>query len=252
MRTRQLLAALVLIPIIAVSGCTRINLTPPAAAPTSTPAVDETPAPDATADPVGDDSDPAPDIAQPSALAPVSTKALNLGSYKGAPLAKLLILGSHSITAIAIDGSVLDTWVLPGDLRTLIDGVTHALGYVPTIVDHGPYSWDYDWGGFMITDFSPSVVGPGDPPYKFTATVRGIGVTQFRTVDDLGVEDPASMATARADEVRDVPGLYWATVDSFRVAIPGISDARIFVEVSAPSGTGDVTEIRGPTGSWTS
>ena len=246
------LAALLLISVIALTGCTRLNLTPPPA-PTSTAAGDATPAPEATGDPVAEDTDPAtePNVEQPSALAPVSTKALNLGSYKGSPLAKLLILSSHSITAIAIDGSVLDTWVLPGDLRTLIEGVTHALGYVPTIVDHGPYSWDYDWGGFMITDYSPSVVGPGDPPYKFTATVRGIGVTQFRTVSDIGVGDPASMATAVADEVID-SGIYWSTVDSFRVAIPGHADARIFVEISAASGASDVTEIRGPTGSWTS
>jgi hypothetical protein len=244
------LAVLLLIPLIALTGCTRLDLTPPTPTPTSTGTVDTTPAAETT--PEATEPTPDPGLEQASTVVPVSTKALNLGSYKASAQAKLLILSSHSITAIAIDGSVLETWVLPGDLRTLVEGVTHALGYVPAIVDHGPYSWDYDWSGFVITDYSPSVVGPGDPPYKFTATVRGIGVTQFRTVDDLGVGDPASMATSVADEVIDGSGYYWSSVDSFGVAVPGHDEARIYVEISAPSGAGNITEIRGPTGSWTS
>ena len=47
-------------------------------------------------------------------------------------------------------------------------------------------------------------------------------------------------------------GYYWASVDSFHVAVPGIADPRIYLEVSGASGTSPITEIRGPTGSWTS
>jgi hypothetical protein len=249
---RKLLSIALLVPLVAVGGCSRDGITPPVVA--STPAASETAAPSATpiATPEQDAATADPPTEPLPAPVPVSTGPLNLSGGQTAARAKLIVIESHSVTTIALDGSTLGTYVLPGDLRALIEGLSFAFGRGPTIISHAPYSWVYDWGGFSVTDFSPSISSPADPPYKVSATVSGIGVTQFETANGIQVGDPASSATSIADEVLDGGGYYWATIDAFHVAVPGVADARIYIEISAPSGTGAIAEIRGPTGSWTS
>ena len=255
---RSLLVLAVLAALVTTSGCTPRTPTGtvPTLTPTSTPvAADTSPTPDAAA-PDSADEQPVDTADLPAteplpAPVPVSTGPLNLSGGKSSPKAKLILIESHAVTAIALDGSTLGTYVLPGDLRTLIEGLSVAFGRSPAIISHAPYSWVYDWGGFSVTDFSPSITSPADPPYKIAATVRAIGVTEFKTVDGIAVGDSATRATAIADEVIGV-GYYFATVDAFHVTVPGVHDGRIYIEISAPSGTGAITEIRGPTGSWTS
>lgn len=250
---RNLLVVALLAALLTTSGCTRTAAPtpPPPAATTSTPVVEGTPAAEPPAAEQTEETADPPIEPLPDPV-PVSTGPLNLSGGQTDARAKLIIVGSHSIRAIAVGGGDIGTWTLPGDLRTLIEGLSYSFGRAPTIVSHAPYSWVYDWGGFSVTDFSPSISSPADPPYKISVTVRAIGVTEFQSVEGIHVGDPASRATAEADEVIDSGGMYWATVDSFHVAVPGLVDPRIYLEISAPSGTGAITEIRGPTGSWTS
>jgi hypothetical protein len=265
-RTRRLLVALLAIPLFALAGCTPISLTLPPAAestgavsaqtPSAVPSEDpsENPNENPSESESSDDSVTPTEEEEPRPVPPPATPStgpLNLSGYQGPATAKLLILGSETITVIATDGSTIAEWDLARtDIRTIVEGVTHALGFGPTIVSRAPFNWRYVWGGFTIIDYSAYPARPGDPPVKFVATVRGIGVTQFRTTDDIGVGSPASMATAVADDFSDGGGVYWAGVESYPIAVPGESGARILVEVIGVSGGGNVMEIRGPTAMW--
>jgi hypothetical protein len=258
---RKLVSIGLLVSLLALAGCSNITLTVPpdatgspsasataTATPDPDPDADADPDPEVTTDPVVGAPDPVTE--ELPALVPASTGPANIQFTRSIPKAKQIIIDSHAVTTIALDGTTLGTYVLPGDLYTLLIGISTALGRAPTVISHAPYNYEYAWAGLTVTDFSPSITRAGDPPYKITASARTIAGVQLLTANGIAVGDAASTATTIADEVIDA-GYYWASIDAFHVAMPGVTDGRIYMEISAPSGAGAITEIRGPTGSWT-
>lgn len=256
---RKLMLVLAMIPVLALGACSNIPFTISGGA-TNTPVTSDTPTtttstpdaddPEATDDPV---NAPDPIVVEDLPMqVPASTGPANIIFTRTLPKASKIILSSHAVTTIAMDGTTtLGTYVLPGDLYTLLMGLTTAMGNAPVVVDNAPYSYDYTWGAIVVTDYSPSVTQAGDPPFKITISARSHYGVQLLTVNGIQVGNAAVSATSIADEVIDGSGYYWASIDAFHVAMPGVADGRIYTEISALSGAGNITQIRGPTGSWT-
>jgi hypothetical protein len=188
----------------------------------------------------------------PLPASPPSTGLVKVKKWNRKPEAKSVYVGSKRIVAYRFDGSVLGDWVLPGDLHSLIAGLTLAFGHSPVAAVNGVVGWKYTWPGFIIYDNTPEVVGPTDPPYEWNVTVSHVDGVLVHTVDDIHVGTSGTVARAIADVDSNV-GFYVAELLPYHLSVPTTGSPVLWAEVvGGPVMADPITEMSGPVASWLS